>query len=315
MKYIAIYNLGNIKSALSFDTRNDAVDYINTCSEYADNNMREMVSIDANHHKMVLKGGKVVEISIVEYPDSKVRFDLSYDKNGRHIETRRFTKRHLAVNFANKILDEELDYYADENENEFGEWVVSDSENGLNARLNLSLVILGDEESTDYDTLGIKFNASEEEIKQAYRKMAVKYHPDKGGDPKKFQKIHDAYERIMNGKAPKTAKQKLAESFDCVDMRYFFKNFKNITNQMKSEMNVNLQPVLDQIRAKATGLIIRGIIEALIGGGLTAASYNAASPGSRFTIFSGLIIVGIWNFFKGFYYLVNPKALLKNLNK
>ena len=309
MKYVVIYNLDSVKSALSFDSHNEAVDYINSCSNYAGDNMREMSSINADSHRMTLKNGKVIKISIEEYPDSKVRFDLSYDKNGRHIETRRFSKRYLAVNFANKILDD-LDCYADENENEFGEWSVDDSEANVKARIGLNLVILGNKESSDYDTLGIKPTASHDEVKRAYRKMAVKYHPDKGGDPKKFQKIHDAYERILDGTS-KTSKQTISESFGCMDMRYFFKNFDNLEEQMKAELDAELKPVLDQVRAKASGLVIRGIIEALIGGGLTAASYNAASPGGTYTIFGGLLIVGVWNFFKGLYYLANPKALLE----
>lgn len=310
MKYVVIYNLGSVKSALSFDSHNDAVDYINSCSNYAGDNMREMSSINADSHRMTLKNGKIIKISIEEYPDSKVRFDLSYDKNGRHIETRRFTKRRLAVNFANKILDD-LNCYADENEDEFGEWSVDDPERNLRAHIGMNLVILGDKESSDYDTLGIKSTASSDEVKQAYRKMAIKYHPDKGGDPKKFQKIHDAYERIINGSSSKGSKQSISESFGCMDMRQFFKKFDELEGQMKAKLDAELEPILSQIRSKAAGLVVRGIIEAMIGVVITAASYNAASPGGTYTIFGGLIVFGIWNFFKGLYYLANPKALLK----
>jgi hypothetical protein len=37
-------------------------------------------------------------------------------------------------------------------------------------------------------------DASEAEIKKAYRKLAIKYHPDKGGDIEKFKELSHAYE-------------------------------------------------------------------------------------------------------------------------
>ena len=44
-----------------------------------------------------------------------------------------------------------------------------------------------------YTTLGIPRGASEQEIKSAYRKLAMKHHPDRGGDATEFQKIQEAY--------------------------------------------------------------------------------------------------------------------------
>jgi molecular chaperone DnaJ len=44
-----------------------------------------------------------------------------------------------------------------------------------------------------YKILGVNKNASKEEIKQAFRKLAQQHHPDKGGDEKKFKEINEAY--------------------------------------------------------------------------------------------------------------------------
>lgn len=48
-----------------------------------------------------------------------------------------------------------------------------------------------------YQTLGINKNATQDEVKKAYRKLASQYHPDKGGDTAMFQKIEEAY-RILS---------------------------------------------------------------------------------------------------------------------
>jgi curved DNA-binding protein len=47
--------------------------------------------------------------------------------------------------------------------------------------------------SDHYKTLGIDRTATADDIKKAYRKLAMKYHPDRGGDQAEFQKIQEAY--------------------------------------------------------------------------------------------------------------------------
>ena len=49
--------------------------------------------------------------------------------------------------------------------------------------------------SSLYDILTVKKDASFDEIKKAYRKLSLKYHPDKkpDGDADKFKQINEAY--------------------------------------------------------------------------------------------------------------------------
>lgn len=54
-----------------------------------------------------------------------------------------------------------------------------------------------------YDILGVAKDANQEEIKKAYRKLAHKHHPDKGGNEEKFKKINKAYQILSNKKKRK----------------------------------------------------------------------------------------------------------------
>jgi len=49
-----------------------------------------------------------------------------------------------------------------------------------------------------YSTLGVAKNATPDEIKKSYRKLASQHHPDKGGDKAKFQDIQVAYDTLSD---------------------------------------------------------------------------------------------------------------------
>lgn len=49
-----------------------------------------------------------------------------------------------------------------------------------------------------YNILGVEKTATPDEIKKAYRKLAMQHHPDKGGDPEQFQAINEAYETLKD---------------------------------------------------------------------------------------------------------------------
>jgi len=49
-----------------------------------------------------------------------------------------------------------------------------------------------------YDILGINRDCSIEDLKKAYKKLAIQHHPDKGGDPEKFKEISNAYQILSD---------------------------------------------------------------------------------------------------------------------
>lgn len=65
-----------------------------------------------------------------------------------------------------------------------------------------------------YEILGVSKNATDDEIKKAYRKLAHKYHPDKaGGDEAKFKEINAAYQ-VLSDKTKREQYDQFGQTFE-----------------------------------------------------------------------------------------------------
>ena len=91
-----------------------------------------------------------------------------------------------------------------------------------------------------YETLEISENASEAEIKKAYRKLARQYHPDINKDPKaedKFKEINSAYE-ILSDKEKKQQYDRHGDSM------FGGQNFHDFSRSHRSAGNSDLDDIL-----------------------------------------------------------------------
>jgi molecular chaperone DnaJ len=59
-----------------------------------------------------------------------------------------------------------------------------------------------------YEVLGVKKDASADEIKKSFRRAAIEHHPDRGGDETKFKEVNEAYEVLKD-----TEKRKRYDQF------------------------------------------------------------------------------------------------------
>ena len=66
--------------------------------------------------------------------------------------------------------------------------------------------------SNYYELLGVKKDATADEIKKAFRKLARKHHPDAGGDEEKFKQISEAYE-VLSDKEKRTQYDQYGQYF------------------------------------------------------------------------------------------------------
>lgn len=65
-----------------------------------------------------------------------------------------------------------------------------------------------------YELLGVSQSSSKDEIKKAYKKLAIQMHPDKGGDPEKFKEVSNAYSVLSDDEKRRQYDQLGDEGFE-----------------------------------------------------------------------------------------------------
>ncbi|MCH8319197.1 MAG: DnaJ domain-containing protein, partial [Bacteroidetes bacterium] len=77
---------------------------------------------------------------------------------------------------------------------------------------------------TLYEILGVAKSTSKDEIKAAYKKLALKYHPDKNPDnpayEEHFKKVNEAYQTLSDDKSKAVYDSKLRYAQSAIRQRY-----------------------------------------------------------------------------------------------
>jgi DnaJ-class molecular chaperone len=105
-----------------------------------------------------------------------------------------------------------------------------------------------------YESLGVDKTASKDEIKKAYKKLAMKSHPDKGGDTEVFKKISEAYE-ILSDEDKRNEYDNPRQQFNPFDV--FGQMFGRQVRRLQDHRHVIKISLLDAYKGRGINLNVK----------------------------------------------------------
>jgi len=103
-----------------------------------------------------------------------------------------------------------------------------------------------------YSVLGVDKTASQDDIKKAYRRLAMKYHPDRGGSDEKFAQINQAYDVLKdpNTRYQYDNPQSASSNNAAHNMHDVFNNFFNMhkrAQRKNSDLGITVKITLEEV--------------------------------------------------------------------
>lgn len=105
--------------------------------------------------------------------------------------------------------------------------------------------------------------------------------------------------------------ENVISTYGCADLAAFLKQPTAYLNYAKEQKAHCSPTALANARRKALTNLGIGAGIAIVGAVLSAVSYGLAKPGETYTVYTGIIAIGVIDAIYGLYCLANPKSLLK----
>lgn len=107
-----------------------------------------------------------------------------------------------------------------------------------------------------------------------------------------------------------SANDNIIESYQCYDMIAFCKNYAREIQLLTAVDHASKTSTIASARKKGLTNLLLGLGIAAVGGILSLISYHNAKAGESYTVYTGIIAIGVVDACIGIYYLINPKAAL-----
>ncbi len=116
-------------------------------------------------------------------------------------------------------------------------------------------------ETALYDTLGLEKDATTQDIKQAYKKLAMKHHPDRGGDEDTFKQLSRAYDVLTDNQKREVYDQLGETGLENIDQENSQPNPFDMFNELFQQQNTNKLYVVHPLKVSLKDLYLESKIQ------------------------------------------------------